>query len=575
MTKKDFARGFWHIFRSYWTSKEKRFAGGLLAVVISLNFAMVYLVVLINRWYNEFYNALQNYEGALFWPLIGKFTFLALLHIVIAVYAIYLQQLLQIRWRTFLTGRYMDDWLGDEAYYRLQVMKTDMDNPEQRIQDDINQFVGLTLGLLIGVLKQFTTLAAFAVVLWNLSGVLEVPFNGETYHIYGYMLWFSLLYSGVGTWLAHLVGRKLIRLNYDQQRYEADFRYAMTRVRENGESIAFYRGEAAEHTGFIAHFKNVVKNFRGLMRQTKYLNFYANFYGQIAIIAPLILAAPRYFSGAMQLGGLMQTITAFARVQDALSYFVTVYNTVAQLIAVTHRLLGFTGHLEEVRALAPAVARRDGERSELVFAGIHVALPDGRELLSPCSLVLPPGQRLLVTGASGCGKSTLLRLAARLMLPTSGTVDTFWDGVPVKGAEYRSLLALATPEMELYTRLTVRENLIFLLSARGGACEEVYLQELLARVGLSAEVLPRMMGQLSTGMRQRVRLAVVLGTDAEVWLLDEPGLALDEHGRALLLSETRAAAKRGRLILWATNEPEERKAADACFDLTSDTQCRP
>lgn len=175
MTKKDFARGFWHIFRSYWTSKEKRFAGGLLAVVILLNFAMVYLVVLINRWYNEFYNALQNYDATLFWPLIGKFTFLALLHIVIAVYAIYLQQLLQIRWRTFLTGRYMDDWLGDEAYYRLQVMKTDMDNPEQRIQDDINQFVGLTLGLLIGVLKQFTTLAAFAVVLWNLSGVLEVP----------------------------------------------------------------------------------------------------------------------------------------------------------------------------------------------------------------------------------------------------------------------------------------------------------------------------------------------------------------------------------------------------------------
>ena len=521
MTKKDFARGFWHIFRSYWTSKEKRFAGGLLAVVILLNFAMVYLVVLINRWYNEFYNALQNYDAALFWPLIGKFTFLALLHIVIAVYAIYLQQLLQIRWRTFLTGRYMDDWLEDEAYYRLQVMKTDMDNPEQRIQDDINQFVGLTLGLLIGVLKQFTTLAAFAVVLWNLSGVLEVPFNGETYHIYGYMLWFSLLYSGVGTWLAHLVGRKLIRLNYDQQRYEADFRYAMTRVRENGESIAFYRGEAAEHTGFIAHFKNVVKNFRGLMKQTKYLNFYANFYGQIAIIAPLILAAPRYFSGVMHLGGLMQTITAFARVQDALSYFVTVYDTVAQLIAVTHRLLGFTGHLEEVRALTPAVARRDGERPELVFAGIHVALPDGRELLSPCSLVLPPGQRLLVTGASGCGKSTLLRAIAGIW--------PFGGGDLLAPAGSQILFLPQRPYLPLGT---LRRAICYPL-ADENAVDSAVLEDILRRVDLAA-LIPRLDDVddwsriLSLGEQQRIAFARILVVRPDWVFLDEATSALDE-----------------------------------------------
>ena len=200
---------------------------------------------------------------------------------------------------------------------------------------------------------------------------------------------------------------------------------------------------------------------------------------------------------------------------------------------------------------------------------------EGREVLHQLTHSFHGGRVTAIAGANGSGKSTLLRLAARLMLPSSGTVETFLDGAPVTGAGYRRLLAMATPEMELYTRLTVRENLIFLLSARGGSCEETYLQELLARVGLPAEVLPRMTGQLSTGMRQRVRLAVVFGVDAEVWLLDEPGLALDEHGRALLLSETRAAAKRGRLILWATNEPEERKAADACFDLTSDTQRRP
>ena len=200
---------------------------------------------------------------------------------------------------------------------------------------------------------------------------------------------------------------------------------------------------------------------------------------------------------------------------------------------------------------------------------------EGCEVLHQITCSFQGGRVTAVAGANGSGKSTILRLAARLMLPTSGTVDTFRDGVPVKGPEYRSLLALATPEMELYTRLTVRENLLFLLGARGIASNDDTMAALLERVGLPREVLPRMMGQLSTGMRQRVRLAVVLGTDAEVWLLDEPGLALDEHGRALLLNETRAAAKRGRLILWATNEPEERKAADACFDLTSDTQRRP
>ena len=200
---------------------------------------------------------------------------------------------------------------------------------------------------------------------------------------------------------------------------------------------------------------------------------------------------------------------------------------------------------------------------------------EGREVLHQLTCSFQGGRVTAVAGANGSGKSTLLRLAARLMLPTSGTIDTLLDGTPVNGADYRRLLAMATPEMELYTRLTVRENLAFMLGARGIASDDDTMAALLERVGLPREVLPRMMGQLSTGMRQRVRLAVVFGVDAEVWLLDEPGLALDEHGRALLLHETRAAAKRGRLILWATNEPEERKAADACFDLTSGTQRRP
>ena len=191
---------------------------------------------------------------------------------------------------------------------------------------------------------------------------------------------------------------------------------------------------------------------------------------------------------------------------------------------------------------------------EIRFDGVSQEF-EGREVLHQVTCSFHAGRVTAIAGANGSGKSTLLRIAARLMLPSSGTVDTIRDGAPVGGAEYRSMLSMATPEMELYTRLTVRENLSFLLSARGAACGEEELKALTARVGLSPEVLSRTAGQLSTGMRQRVRLAALLGVDAEIWLLDEPGLALDE---------------RGRLVLWATNDREEREAADACIDLSCD-----
>ena len=203
---------------------------------------------------------------------------------------------------------------------------------------------------------------------------------------------------------------------------------------------------------------------------------------------------------------------------------------------------------------------------EIRFDGVSQEF-EGREVLHQVTCSFHAGRVTAIAGANGSGKSTLLRIAARLMLPSSGTVDTIRDGAPVGGAEYRSILSMATPEMELYTRLTVRENLSFLLSARGAACGEEDLKALTARVGLPPEVLPRTVGQLSTGMRQRVRLAVLLGVDAEIWLLDEPGLALDERGRALLMNEVRRAAERGRLVLWATNDREEREAADACVEL--------
>ena len=314
-----------------------------------MNFAMVYLLVQLNEWYQIFWDALQNYEQERFFPLLGRFTGLAFIYIIIAVYAVYLRQMLQIKWRTWMTNNYLQAWMGGQIYYRLQDAT---DNPDQRISEDIGQFVNLSLALLIDFLKQLTTLGAFGVVLWNLSGSITIA--GLV--IPGYMFWFSLVYSGIGTVLAHKVGRKLIALNFDQQKYEADFRFSMMRVRENSESIAFYRGEPAEMEGFNLKFSNVIKNYWQLMKKTKHLNFYSNGYAQLAVLVPYLMAYPRYFAKEIQLGGLMQISSAFGRVQDALSFFVNAYDTLATLAAVIHRLSGFTEHMDEAKKVQSKVS---------------------------------------------------------------------------------------------------------------------------------------------------------------------------------------------------------------------------
>lgn len=517
MKKKEFIKSFWRLFRGYWVSEHRWRALGLLAVVIGLNFALVYLLVQLNAWYNEFYNALQGYKKELFWPLIGKFSFLAFLHIAIAVYAIYLRQLLQLRWRKWMTEQYLKDWLSNQSYYRLQVMRADMDNPEQRIQQDINEFVTLTLQFILGFLKQLTTLGAFAVVLWNLSGVIELPVVGA---IPGYMLWFSLIYSIIGTGLAHIVGRKLISLNYDQQRYEADFRFAMTRVRENSESIAFYGGEIPEEMTFKERFKWVMDNFRDLMRQTKFLNFYINGYAQFAIIIPLIMAAPRYFSGAIQLGGLMQTTSAFGRVQDALSYFVESYDGIAQLVAVIQRLTGFTEHLEEVQEIETGLEVTGQEKEALTVAGMTVALPNGRELLQNCQVTLSSGERVLITGESGCGKSTLLRTLAGLWPFAAGKIS--WPQKTEKlFLPQRPYLPLGTLRQAIYYPLPVREG------------EDELLKDVLGKVDM-AEIIDRLdtvedwSHILSLGEQQRIVFARVLIVKPQWLFLDEATSALDE-----------------------------------------------
>ena len=513
------ARGFWQLFKGYWSSPEKWKARGLLISVIALNLIMVYLLVRINDWYRIFYDALQADDWTSFWPLIGEFTVLAFIYIIIAVYAVYLRQMLTISWRTWMTEQYLARWMQGQVYYRLQVLRSDTDNPDQRISEDINQFVSLTLTLFVGVLKQLTTLGAFAVVLWNLSGLITIPIGDAEFTVYGYMFWLSLLYSVLGTYFVHLVGKKLIRLNFDQQRYEADFRFSMMRVRENSESIAFYRGEMAEGVGFKERFANVIKNYWGLMRRTKLLNFYVNGYGQLAIIFPLIMAAPRYYAGEIALGGLMQTISAFGRVQDALSFFVDSYNSIAELAAVIQRLIGFTEHMEECARVKSTIERGEGTANELTLQDLSITLPDGLPLLTACTLALPHGSRILVTGASGAGKSTLLRALAGIWPYGSGTIT-----LPA-GAK-----RLFLPQRPYLVLGSLRRALSY---PRTAAASDEEIARILTCVGLdhfSARLddVDDWSRILSLGEQQRLAFARILLIRPDWIFLDEATSALDE-----------------------------------------------
>ena len=515
----------WRLMSSYWHSQEKWKARGLLAGVIALTLGQVYMLVLLNGWNNDFYNALQQRAFESFWPLIGQFAGFAFLHIIFAVYAVYVRQILEIKWRKWMTDKYLDRWLGHQTYYRLQVAgQDDMDNPDQRIADDVNSFVNLTLGLFVGVLKQATSLVAFVVILWNLSGSLDIPLGDTVLSVPGYMVFVTLIYSIVGTWLAHKVGRKLIRLNYDQQRFEADFRFSMVRVRENSESVAFYGGEKPELQNFRERFALVIGNFWGLMKRTKLLNFYVNGYAQIAIIVPVLMCAPQYFNGTMQLGGFMQTISAFGRVQDALSYFVESYDSIAQYVAVIRRLGGFAGHMEEAEALAPSFDFTKNTSNALQLWQMDIALPDGRQLAEKLSIAVPAGKRLLISGGSGAGKSTLLRAIAGIWPYGTGEISlpTGWRTMFLPQRPY---LPLGSLRRAIYYPQPVLENTDDNLT---GLLERFGLQNLAGQL----DAVDDWSRILSLGEQQRLAFIRILLLRPDIVFLDESTSALDEPREA-------------------------------------------
>ncbi|HUN68844.1 MAG TPA: ABC transporter ATP-binding protein/permease [Burkholderiales bacterium] len=428
MQKKRFFPALWALTKPYWVSAERGRGLVLLGTVTGLVLLLVWLEVQFNTWNRDFYSTLETKDLAEFYRQLGLFTLLAVLYIVLQVYRQYFQQMLLIEWRSWLTERYLGDWLKDRAYYRLQLLDKGTDNPDQRIADDLNIFVDLTLSMAFGLLSAVVTLVSFVGILWVISGALSVA----GFEIPGYMVWIALAYAVAGTWLAHLIGRPLIGIGFDQQRFEANFRFSLVRLRENAEGVALYRGEAGELANFRARFANVIGNWWAKMLKQKQLTWFTSFYGQMAIIFPFVVSAPSYFSGKTPLGEMFQIASAFGQVQGALSWFLNAYSSFANWKATVDRLTGFSAALEHAKEEAE---RLDGERLEggeadLTAERLELDLPQGTPLLAATDLRLKRGESVLVTGPSGAGKSTLFRTLAgiwpywkgRISLPRGSTL---------------------------------------------------------------------------------------------------------------------------------------------------------
>jgi putative ATP-binding cassette transporter len=428
MRTKRFLTAFWALVKPYWVSEERARGLTMLATVVGLALGAVWMEVQFNQWNRDFYDTLQSKDQEEFVRQLGLFTLLAFTWIIMVVYQRYFQQMLQIEWRSWMTDRFLADWMKDQTYYRMQLLAragsapgASVDNPDQRIADDLRIFVDYTLSLALGLLSAVVTLVTFVTILWTISGALEIW--GIT--IPGYMVWAALLYAIVGSVLTHLVGKPLIGLDFNQQRFEADFRFSLVRLRENSEGVALYRGEQEELAGFHQRFAAVIGNWWKIMLKRKQITWFQSFYGQLAIIFPLVVASPRFFSGAIQLGGLMQIRQAFGQVTDSLSWFINVYTDFATWKATVDRLIGFAATLEHARE---ETGRTQGERvktesKNLALKELTLALPQGTTLLSPTTLVLKPHEDLLVTGPSGSGKSTLFRALAGIWPYWKGRIE--------------------------------------------------------------------------------------------------------------------------------------------------------
>ncbi len=513
----------------YFRSEDRWPGRVLLAAVIAIELMVVGITVLLNTWNARFYNALQDRNWQSFVNELLFFCVLAAAYIGLKVYQLYLNQWLQIRWRRWMTAQYLGDWLDGSNHYRMQLLGDAADNPDQRIADDIRQFIELTLFIGVGLLGAIVSFFSFVVILWSLS-VGPLILLGVDWAVPGYLVWVAVIYSALGTWLTHLIGRPLIALNFNQQRYEADFRFNLVRVRENAEQIALLDGEKAEGVRLLDRFNAVVNNWFAIMTRQKKLSFFTNGFGQISTIFPVVVISPAYFAGHLQLGGLTQTASAFGSVQQALSFFVDTYVRFAEWRAVIERLDGFERATVTARAVAitaPAIKIEQRAAGHAIrLEDLDVRLPEGARLVTADGIVIAPKDHVLVTGTSGSGKSTLFRTIAGIWPFGSGTVQAPAD---------KKIMALPQRPYFPIGRLDAAIS----YPAELGSFDPSRIRELIAAVGLP-KLAERLAEEahwnrmLSLGEQQRLGVVRAILHAPDFLLLDEATASLDEPSEAAL-----------------------------------------
>jgi len=520
----------WRLSAPYFRSEDKWAGWILLGAVIGIELATVAINVLLNQWNSRFYNALQERNWSTFVYELKYFSVIAAIYIALAVYQLYLNQWLQIRWRTWLTRRYLAEWLHDASHYRMQLLGDAADNPDQRIADDVRLFVEQTLTIGIGFLSSIVTLASFVIILWGLSAAAPLHVFGMQYDIPGYLVWGALVYAVLGTVLTHLIGRPLIGLDFRQQQYEADFRFNLVRARENAEQIALLHGESAERERLLDRFNNVISNWMAIMIRTKKVTALTASYSQASVIFPFILVAPAYFAEKIQLGGMMQTASAFSSVQGALSFFVSAYRQLAMWRSIMMRLDGFeeaVTHAKSFRSRTDIVqlgASPDG--SAITLDELALKLPNGKPLLTANRISFKSGENILLKGPSGSGKSTLFRTIAGIWPFGRGSIT-----IPA----HATLMML--PQRPYFPVGTLKDAIVY--PSESGAFDRDRLRDVLIAVGMPAMVerldedghWNRM---LSLGEQQRLGIARALLQAPQYLFLDEATASLDEPSEARL-----------------------------------------
>ncbi|MDN7702961.1 ABC transporter ATP-binding protein/permease [Burkholderia semiarida] len=523
----------WSLIKPYWVSSEWKIAWGLLVTIITMNFASVWLSVRFNGWYGRFTNTLQAKDAQHFPHLMLEFCAIAFGAIILFVFRRYLTQMLSFRWRQWLTNRFLDEWLNDRAFYRIERDRL-TDNPDQRITDDLQAFATTSLSLSLDLLSTVASLASFTVILWTLAGPLTVPIGGTSIVIPGYMVWVAAIYALVGSYLMHRAGHPLVSINYQQQRVEADFRFGMIRVRENAEQIAFYDGADFEGNNARQLFGRIRDNWWRLMKYTMRLNFVLNFYSQVANIFPLIAAAPAYFAGAFSFGTLMQISQAFGSVSDSFSWFINSYGSLVEWRATVNRLREFkrvmgTSHLKE--SLSPATEHGGInlhyiDAAKLSTSSLKLALPNGNALANIGDVTIEPGSRWLVVGKSGSGKSTFMRALAGLWPFGDGAIDAP-VGARMMFVPQTSYLPIGTLKAALTYPATPDT---FSDEACRDALRACRLEDYVERLDETAH----WTRVLSPGEQQRLAGARVLLHKPDFLFLDEATSALDADNEARL-----------------------------------------